>query len=306
VPTSSSTLRTTAGTHARAFREPHDLRAMQRLAEEVWRLDPAVAQETVGDLAWMTRQHAGLESEWRRQLWLDGDRVVAWGWIKPSARLFWQVDPRLPELLEEVFGWFEDEAAESPASVTVWEGNRAAIAALERRGFGHDPEAPWIRRNGRDLVALEEPHVRLGYRLTTMAESPDLAARVAVHRAAFHPSRVTEESYARVMAEWPYRPELDCAVVAPDGSFASYALGWLDETNAVGLLEPVGTHPHHRRLGLARAACLLALRQLRAAGAERALVGSRGDAAYPVPTLLYESIGFRELSRALPFVKIRA
>ena len=136
-----------------------------------------------------------------------------------------------------------------------------------------------------------------------MAEMSDLPARVAVHRAAFHPSRVTEESYAKVMAEWPYRPELDCAVVPPDGSFAAFALGWLDEANGVGLLEPVGTHPDHRRLGLGRAVSLLALRQLRSAGAERAVVRSRGDAAYPVPKLLYESIGFRELSRSLPYVK---
>ena len=136
-----------------------------------------------------------------------------------------------------------------------------------------------------------------------MSEARDVAARVAVHRAAFDPSRVTEESYARVMAEWPYRPDLDCVVVAPDGSFASYALGWIDEANRTGLLEPVGTHPDHRRRGLARAACRLALRQLRATGATKALVGSRGDAAYPVPSLLYEAIGFRELTRSLIYAR---
>ena len=124
-----------------------------------------------------------------------------------------------------------------------------------------------------------------------------------MHRAAFHPSGVTEESYATVMAEWPYRPELDCAVVAPDGSFAAYALAWPDEANALGLLEPVGTHPEHQRLGLGRAVCLSALQRLREAGTRRALVGSRGDAAYPIPTRLYESIGFRELSRLLAYTK---
>ena len=79
-----------------------------------------------------------------------------------------------------------------------------------------------------------------GYRLATMSEARNVAARAAVHRAAFDPSRVTEESYARVMAEWPYRPDLDFVVVAPDGSFASYALGWVDEANRTGLFEPVG------------------------------------------------------------------
>ncbi len=273
---------------------------MQRLAEDVWRRDPAIAQETVGDLAWMTRQHAGHEDEWRREVWVDGG-VVAWSWIKPPARLFWEVDPRRPELLDDVFAWFEAEAAERPLEVAVRAGNHAAILALERRGFAHDPDAPWIRHNARGLEHLDAPAVPPGYRLATMAEIPDVAARVAVHRNAFHPSRVTEESYRRVMAEWPYRPELDCVAIAPDGSFAAFALGWIDEANATGLLEPVGTHSDHRRLGLARAVSLLALRQLRSAGATTGLVGSRGDAAYPVPKLLYESIGFRELTRSLAF-----
>jgi len=69
----------------------------------------------------------------------------------------------------------------------------------------------------------------------------------------------------------------------------------------VGELEPVGVREDHRRRGLGRAASLHALRRLRAAGAETALVGSRGDDAYPIPRALYESIGFRELWRDLPF-----
>jgi ribosomal protein S18 acetylase RimI-like enzyme len=92
-------------------------------------------------------------------------------------------------------------------------------------------------------------------------------------------------------------------VVAPDNSFAAFALGWLDEANSMGLLEPVGTHADHRRRGLGRAASLLALRNLRAAGATTARVGSRGDDAYPIPRLLYESIGFRELNRTLIYVR---
>jgi ribosomal protein S18 acetylase RimI-like enzyme len=277
---------------------------MQRLAAELWRLDPTLTQETPGDIAWMTRQHAGREAEWRRQIWDDGGRVRAWAWIKPPGnRLFWEVDRRRPELYDEVFGWFEAEAGEGQLEVAVRGGSEAAVAALEQRGFAWDRDAPWLRLNIRSLDAVNEPEVPDGYRLATMAEVPDLAARVAVHRAAFHPSQVTEASYARVMAEWPYRPELDAVVVAPDGSFAAYALAWLDESNATGLLEPVGTHPDHQRRGLGRAVCLHGLVRLRAAGAARAVVGSRGDDAYPVPRRLYESIGFRELSRALPYVK---
>ena len=49
--------------------------------------------------------------------------------------------------------------------------------------------------------------------------------------------------------------------------------------------------------------CLHALAQLKTAGADTALVGSRGDDDYSAPRLLYESIGFREAWRTLPFTR---
>jgi ribosomal protein S18 acetylase RimI-like enzyme len=130
----------------------------------------------------------------------------------------------------------------------------------------------------------------------------ELAERTNVHRAAWAPSQLTEEKVRRLMRTWPYRPELDCVGVAPDGSFASSTLAWLDDRNRVGEFEPVGTAPAHRRLGLGRAVNVFALAQLRSAGAESAVVYCRGDAAYPVPKLLYESVGFRRHDRTVTWV----
>ncbi|MGH2883033.1 MAG: GNAT family N-acetyltransferase, partial [Solirubrobacteraceae bacterium] len=124
----------------------------------------------------------------------------------------------------------------------------------------------------------------------------------AVHRAAWEPSRMTEETVRATMATWPYRFDLDCVVEAPDGSFASSVLAWLDDANRVGEFEPVGTAPAHRRRGLGQAASLFALGRLRDAGAETAVVYCRGDAAYPIPKLLYESVGFRRHDRTVRFV----
>jgi hypothetical protein len=46
---------------------------------------------------------------------------------------------------------------------------------------------------------------------------------------------------------------------------------------------------------------LFALQRLREEGATLALVACRGDDAYPIPRRLYESVGFREQHRMLPF-----
>ena len=152
-----------------------------------------------------------------------------------------------------------------------------------------------------DAVPLPE-----GYRLRHVSSDadlepdlePDLERRVEVHRAAFHPSKVTVNAYRLLRTLPPYRAELDLVVEAPDGSFAAFALVWLDEQNGVGELEPVGTHPDHQRLGLGKAVCLEACRRLRARGADTAVVYSlHGYHA----GRLYESAGFEVVDRHLEY-----
>ena len=110
---------------------------------------------------------------------------------------------------------------------------------------------------------------------------------------------MTVESYGNTMNAWPYRADLDCIAVAPDGRVAAFCLAWLDDENRVGELEPVGTHADFRRLGLASAVCAFALRRLAEEGAARAVVYARGDAAYPAPKALYESLGFAQHARTV-------
>jgi len=92
-------------------------------------------------------------------------------------------------------------------------------------------------------------------------------------------------------------------VEAPDGTLAASAIGWYDEANGAGQFEPVGTRPDHRRLGIGRALMLFGLQRFREAGAEQAIVACRGDENYPIPRRLYESVGFRELTRDVQLVK---
>jgi GNAT superfamily N-acetyltransferase len=150
---------------------------------------------------------------------------------------------------------------------------------------------------GEDLRS--PPPLPAGYVVRVVGDRvEDLRRRVEVHRAAFAPSRFTLERYRQARGSRSYRPELDIVVEAPDGSLAAFCLGWYDEESAVGELEPVGTHPVHRRKGLARAACLGALREIAAAGGDTAVVyhhagSGAGD--------LYRSLGFEEFGRTLRF-----
>jgi ribosomal protein S18 acetylase RimI-like enzyme len=276
---------------ARDYSGPADLRRMQDLTGECWRLAGPFVIATIGDLPWWMYQHLNKLDEARVRLWLEEGRCVAWGWVEGG--LIVMVHPQHRQRLTDVLDWAEAD------EVRALEHDTGSIEALVARGYVVD-ESRWFDHMTRPLDDLPEPLVHKGYVIRAVRGEEELLARTESHRAAWEPSRVVPDSYLQVMRAWPYRAELDWVAVAPDGTFAANCLCWLDEVNRIVELEPVGTHPEHRRRGLAAAVCLAALEAARAAGAETGLV-------YPVHGLpaadLYESIGFRAISRHLTFRK---
>jgi ribosomal protein S18 acetylase RimI-like enzyme len=244
----------------------------------------------VGDVTWGLRQHEGREDEWTIRVWKDGDRTVAWSWLKDERGLLeFDVKRDRLDLLDEILA-----VPEARTSV-AFEDDAEVRSALERHGFTEEDRSD-INRQGtvlhflaRDLPeAPEPPRLPDGFRYRTV-EPADLAERVAIHRDVWAPSRVTESSFAGVQASWPYRASLDCVVEAPDGRFAAYCLVWPDDENRVGELEPVGVREEFRRRRLGAAVCTFALRRLFEEGGRQAIVYCVSDAA----CALYESIGFR-------------
>ncbi len=275
------------------------LRRMQAVTAETWRAEGHHAALHVGDLAWMRYQHRGREQEWRVRLWQRDGQDVAWAWLSlTDSVVLWCIRPDLrASLVEDVLDWAEEPKVEVRSTDTT------ALAILERRGYQLDPASRVLAVHHRELS--DEPPVSApgGFRLRTV-EPGDLAARVELHRTVWAPSRVTEESYRDVQAAWPYRPDLDCVVEAPDGRLVSYCLAWLDPDNRAGEFEPVGTLPDFRRLGLGSAVCRFALRRLEEEGATEAMVYAIADnPANPGAKALYESVGFVETSRLLRYVR---
>ena len=280
---------------SRPYEHPRDLRTLQELVSRTW--TPG-ARWHIGEIAWNRLQHEGRKGGWRTRIWEDGDRsVVAWGWHWPPGHLDLCVDPAHPNLADEVLGWFEEEAVADDLTVTITEAESDLARALVRRNYRPADQERSFLHLIRDLEGLTAPVLPDGYSLRPVAGRSDVDRRVAIHRSAFAPSEVTAESYRALMDAWPYRSDLDRVAVAADGTFVAFCLVWLDERNRVGVLEPVGAHPDHRRRGLGSAVCLDALTQLRVAGATSAVVAARGDDAHPSARSLYASIGFREHTR---------
>jgi ribosomal protein S18 acetylase RimI-like enzyme len=266
---------------SRLWRGYEDLPAMQGLAVEQRRLLGRRAPWHVGDLAWGLRQHDGREHEWRIRLWEDDDRVVAWSWLKgATGKLEADVHADRRDLLDSVLS--EPDAR----TAFAFEDDDEVRSVLARHGFVQPGES--LHCLVRDLSEPPpSPPLPDGFRYRTIG-SADLAERVAIHREVWAPSRVTESSYASIMAAWPYRSSLDCVVEAPDGSFAAYCLVWPDDENGVGELEPVGVRELFRRRGLGAAVCTFALQRLYEEGGRQAIVYCNTDSAYE----LYRSLGF--------------
>ena len=272
---------------------------MQALQQELWAAQGPYVATHVGDLAWWLHRPEG-----KRRLWLDGDRCIAWAWAFPPATLAYELhhEHRDGPLHREVLAWLGEAADGDVLSAYALETDAETVELLAALGYERREAYKWyayhLRELGRDIG---EPNVPDGFRLRTVDGEEDFRKRVALHRAVWAPSRVTEDMYRRVTKTWPYRADLDCVVEAPDGRFAAYVLCWYDDANRVGLFEPVGTHPDFRRRGLGAAVCRYAFRRLQEEGATHALVLAADDPAIA----LYGSLGFRRYTRVVEFRKQR-
>jgi mycothiol synthase len=260
---------------------------------------------TIGDLDWWRSTDEDPEAIRRMRIWFDDERAVAFAWPAdgPSAEIV--VHPNYTELLPAVLEWAEANdrgGHEKPFETWSNRNDTARNEALRSRGF--DQGAPAYCNYAMAVPRTTGlPSLPSGYTLRDMrnATDEDIQRRVDVHRAAFAPSKMTTEKHKRAMAAPTYRPEGDLVVVADDGSFAAFTIIWFDETNKIGLFEPVGTHPDHQRRGLGRTIMAEGLHRLTALGATRALVtsGVNNDAS----NALYTRAGFEPVDVTISWTK---
>jgi mycothiol synthase len=312
---------------SRPYASPDDLRAMQAAMSLAW-LGPRrpFVPGTAGDLAWWTAG-AGPDADWpaRIRIWEDGADVAGWGWFNPPAQLDWFVAARPaadeePAIRGEILDWFEERARTTRAAGRTAAGAPDVPAGepptspsppgpivLETWAADGWPEADILEARGwapgdttlsqylQPLdIDLDPPRVPDGYTIRSLRGPEEIRARVEVHRAAFAPSRMTVEKYAILDDQPLYRRDHDIVVVAPDGTFAAFAICWIDRRGSIGEFEPVGTHPDHQRRGLGRVVMRHGLRLMRAAGVRDALVFSLTSNA--ASEALYRSTGFERVA----------
>jgi len=280
---------------------------MRALLTAISALGGSAVYCTVGDLDWW-RYNDEPEAIALAQLWFTGDLLVGVAWPKDD-----QVDllthPHHRDIEAGMMSWAErarraraDAGGEAlPLRTWTYDGDAPRTALLQAHGYTRT--ATHFRYHSR-LLDTPVPVSPLPpeYTLRPVTGTADIEPRVAVHRAAFAPSRMSAARYHRLMGAPTYRADLDLIVVAPDGTFAAFCIVWFDVANRLGVFEPVGTHPAHRRRGLGQAILYEGLRRLRQLGARTAFVNSYGgdEAA----ERLYTSVGFQLVDRNYAWEKL--
>lgn len=265
----------------------------------------------LGDLLWAMYQNTVFDPFQNVCLWESvAGELLGFAWFDGRAVML-QVHPRLrgdDRLEDEMLTWGEQRwreqtgegDAERPLLSSAFDDDALRIAVLARHGFARDDVCMLHMHQELDR-SIPAPILPEGWTVRHVASEADYAERVAIHREVWHPSKVTLEAYRRLRGVPGYIAELDLVAVAPDGTFASYCICWLDSVNQHGEFEPVGTRAAFRRKGLGKAVMLEGLRRLKERGVQTAIVYSvaSNEAAWR----LYEAVGFRVVRREYYYSK---
>jgi ribosomal protein S18 acetylase RimI-like enzyme len=249
------------------------LRAWEPVAGCGWQLQ-------AGDLGWALRFEPAIRDEQIRVWWdAAGEPAAVVLSDQPSSSRC-AINPAHlhdPDLAEAIVA--DLRARLDPAGGGPWidppPGPAALTRALLSAGFEPDPDL-WlhlwlplpakIADRGGTAAGGDPGDGDRGGRVRPLRDG-DVAARVALQRAAFPGSSLTADRYRRLRTVPGHRPELDLVHEAADGTLTAFCVAWLGPDGGTGLLEPVGSDPAHRRAGHARAVVTEAFRRLTDLGA---------------------------------------
>ena len=182
------------------------------------------------------------------------------------------------------------------------EANWASNSAVQTIAFEYDVERQnlFTQRGYADAGASDcvwlydltgthpEPELPRGFRVASLGELGDYAARITLEKAIWK-ADVLNEAWFRGKSSAPsYSLDWDLVIVSADGQQVAACLVWIDSRNRAAEIDPLGVHPDFRRRGLARALVLESFRRLCANGVRLVYIGS--DVANEPANCLYASL----------------
>jgi predicted N-acetyltransferase YhbS/RimJ/RimL family protein N-acetyltransferase len=205
---------------------------------------------------------------------------------------FLQRHPKYTFLLDEMLDYAEATLVNRRTNmlfIYVYDYDKQLEELVQKRGYRIDQER--VRYDSEFIVGdLPEKSLPEGYLLKSMAQESNIEFKRELFGRSFNHTDPAEWpsafSYEELQRAPDYRKDLDLHIVDPNGRYAAGCIAWYDGYNRMGILEPVGTHPDFRRLGLGKEVVLEGIRRLARLGANKVWVGSGQR--------FYEAIGFEK------------
>ncbi|QRN84123.1 GNAT family N-acetyltransferase [Chloroflexota bacterium] len=238
----------------------------------------------------------------RVRLWRDPDDRLAGFVIKGIKLVHPQTRSNDPALLGEILAWVVEHWASPDRTTSVmaydWDTRRQVVLLQN----GYEPVRVIEEVRIYDLnEAYPEPYLPEGFRFSSVADERNPQARVALENAIWE-AQLDEAWYRGKSSSPHYFPNLDLLVISPEGQSAAAALVWPYPETGAGEIDPLGTHPDFRRLGLARAIVLHSFKQMQALGLHLAYIAS--DVENQVVNTLYDSLNPAEVYQGILWSKV--
>lgn len=226
--------------------------------------------------------------------------IVAVSNRKPPSLYWIHIHPHHPELEGDIVRTIEEEKREFCVKeneefeirVLVQEIDEDRKALYSRLGYQKTDLCEYNRRRPRNLP-ISDYGLPDGFVVRSVDIEKDFSKYREVLAAVFPHCGIMTERTAKTYSEASfYKQDLDLVVVAPEGAFAAFVTVRMDPVSRIAELEPVGTHPDYRRLGLGRSAILEGLKRLQKYNPS--VICILGAAATEAANRLYESVGFTD------------
>lgn len=209
-----------------------------------------------------------------------------------------QVNPEYSFLEHEMLDWIEahfravkkDDEVKENLTIYVLEGNARREALLAQLGYVKTKLYGWLRVRNVDQP-IPTSICPEGYYIRTVSKA-DYDQLAAVERLVFGHEWFTAEVYESITQRSFYVQDLDLVAVAQDGTFAAYCTFRLDPLSKIANLEPIVTHPDHRRRGLGKALIFEGLKRSMKYNPTLFYIGGAADT--PAANRLYDSTGYTE------------
>ncbi len=225
-------------------------------------------------------------------------RIIAVSYIKPSGKCWLSVHPNYTSVAREIVLWMQnrvkemkgDKGEEVNMNFVVDDDDEDFILLLSDLGFqkGEIEGDKQVRPIDSPVPTYNLPEE---YTIRNAVIAKDFMKYREVQMAVFpHIVSMSKKLLQLYRTASFYQEDLDIVAVDPDGIFAAFCTARIDSLSKIAELEPVGTHPDHRKLGSARAVICESLKRLEKYKPPAVVI--LGAAPTDGARRLYKSVGF--------------